>query len=152
LRIRCCSRNSQSRLKLINSFLSYSCSLILLLAENPIPWKQEVNTASPLAPLLAASLTPDAATSWSAAALLALAFAVAFPAAAVFWAAAFPFFFPFPFAFFLAATAAPAFAVAFLALPAMTAFSFATLAEAWASAAVYSHPLALSSLIEEKME
>jgi hypothetical protein len=106
-----------------------------------------------LAPLLAASLTPDAATSWSAAALLALAFAVAFPAAVLFWAAAFPFaFFPFPFPFAFFLVAAPALAVAFLALPAITAFSFATLAEAWASAAVCSHPLALSSLIEEKIK
>ncbi len=117
-----------------------------------------------MAPLFAATLTPDAATSWLAAALLALAFAVAFAAAALLWPAAFPFpfafflaaasapafavafpaaalfwaaTFPFPFAFFLAA--ASAFAVAFLDLPAMTAFSFATFALAWASAAVYSH-------------
>lgn len=119
-----------------------------------------------MAPLLAATLTSDAALSalafavafaaaalfWAAAfpfpfafflaAAAAPASAVPFPAAAVLWAAAFPF--PFPFAFFFAA--ASAFAVAFLDLPAMTAFSFATFAEAWASAAVCSHPLALSSL------
>jgi hypothetical protein len=174
LRIRCSSRDSKSRFKLINSFLSYSCGLIYLLAEIILIEIREVNTASPLAPLLAATLTSDAALSalafavafaaaalfWAAAfpfpfafflaAAAAPASAVVFPAAALFWAADFPF--PFPFAFFLAAAAAPASAVAFLDLPAMTAFSFATLAEAWASAAVCSHPLALSSLIEKKME